>query len=235
MPADPCHTTVHTGPYTAVREVAPSLLGQRRKAKRFEIGIGKPDRKGLSLGKVPRAESTAGCVCCQPQTAPQFEQSLSTAAGQRAEPHVRLYRDAQEVRPVPTEIPVHDWTVPVSCYPHERDRSAAGARSLDYTGVQVRTTATKEGRGALRGAKKSQSHRSQSAPAAQVEVRTRTVLPSGHCPEHQAAGPVPQPASDVAGTRHFIGRTAKTDATTLFNPQNDQNGADFFNTHACYH
>jgi hypothetical protein len=26
----------------------------------------------------------------------------------------------------------------------------------------------------------------------------------------------------------------KTDATTLFNPKNDQNGADFFNTHACY-
>jgi transposase len=128
---------------------------------------------------------------------------------QRAEPHVRLYRDAQEVRPVPTEIPVHDWTVPVSCYPHERDRSAAGARSLDYTGVQARTTATKEGRGALRGAKKSQSHRSQSAPAAQVEVRTRTVLPSGHCPEHQAAGPVPQPASDVASTRHFIGSRSR--------------------------
>ena len=33
---------------------------------------------------------------------------------QRAEPHVRLYRNAQEVRSVPTEIAVHDWTVPVS-------------------------------------------------------------------------------------------------------------------------
>jgi hypothetical protein len=120
-------------------------------------------------------------------------------------------------------------------YPHERDRSAADARSLDYTGVQVRTTTSEEGRGALRGAKESKSHRSQSAPAAQVEVRTRTVLPSGHCPEHQAAGPVPQPASDVAGTRHFIGRTVKTDATTSFNPQNDQNGADFFNTHTPSH
>ncbi len=107
--------------------------------------------------------------------------------------------------PCQTEISMHDWTVPVSCDPHERDRSAAGARSLDYPGVQVRTTATEEGRGALRGAKESQSHRPPSAPAAQVEVRTRTVLPGGHCPEHQAAGSVPQPANDATDTRHFIG------------------------------
>jgi transposase len=46
LPADPCHTTVRTGPYTAVREVTPLLVDQRRKAERFEIGIGKPNRKG---------------------------------------------------------------------------------------------------------------------------------------------------------------------------------------------
>ncbi len=51
--------------------------------------------------------------------------------------------------------PTNDWTVPISCDPHERDRSAAGTRSPDYTGVQVRTTATEEGRGALRRAKES--------------------------------------------------------------------------------
>ena len=106
---------------------------------------------------------------------------------------------------MPTEIPVHDRTVPVSCYPHERGRSAASARSLDYTGVQVRTTTTEKGRGALRGTKESQSHRPPSAPAAQVEVRTRAVLPGGHCPEHQTSGPVPQPANDVTGTCHCLG------------------------------
>src|ERR1700745_1288500 len=123
---------------------------------------------------------------------------------QRREPHVRLYRNAQEMRPVPTEIPMHDRALSVPCHPHERSSSAASARSLDYTGVQVRTTTTEKGRGALRGTKESQSHRPPSAPAAQVEVRTRTVLPGGHCPEHQAAGPVPQPANDVTGTHHFI-------------------------------
>ncbi len=37
----------------------------------------------------------------------------------RATAHLRLYRNAQEVRPLPTEVAVHDGTVPVSRYPHE--------------------------------------------------------------------------------------------------------------------
>jgi hypothetical protein len=39
---------------------------------------------------------------------------------------------------------VHDRTVSVSCHPHERSSSAAGARSLDYRGVQIRTTTTEK-------------------------------------------------------------------------------------------
>lgn len=45
--ADPCHTTLRTGPYTAVREVTLLLVNQRTKAKRFEVVIGKPHRKGF--------------------------------------------------------------------------------------------------------------------------------------------------------------------------------------------
>jgi hypothetical protein len=125
--------------------------------------------------------------------------------GSYPESHLRLHRNPQEVRSVRTEIPVHDRTVPVSCNPHERNSSAASARSPNYTGVRTGTATAKEGRGALCRTKESQSHRPPSTPAPQVEVRTRAVLPGGHCPEHQAAGPVPQPTNDVTGSRHFIG------------------------------
>ncbi len=125
---------------------------------------------------------------------------------QRRESHLRLHRNPQEVRPVRTEIPMHDRTVSVSCNPHERSSSAASARPPNYTGVRTGTATAKEGRGALCRTKESQSHRPQSAPAPQVEVRTRAVLPGGHCPEHQAASPVPQPTNDVTGSRYFIGQ-----------------------------
>src|SRR5664279_2606610 len=126
---------------------------------------------------------------------------------QRGKPHVRLYRNAKEMRSVPTEIPVHDRAISLSCHPHERSSSAAGARSPGNSRVQTCTTTAEEGGSALRRTKESQSHRSPSAPAPQVEVRTRAVLPGRHCPEHQTAGPVPQPANDVTGARHFIGPT----------------------------
>src|SRR5271163_2489695 len=74
---------------------------------------------------------------------------------QRGEPHLRLYRNPQEVRSVPTEIPVHDRTVPVSCHPHERSSSATSARSLDDTGVRACATTAEEGRGAVRAAEES--------------------------------------------------------------------------------
>ncbi len=88
--------------------------------------------------------------------------------------------------------------------PHERSSPAASAGSPNYTGVRTGAATAKESRGALRRTKESQSHRPPSAPVPQVEVRTRAVLPGSHYPEHQAAGPVPQQASDVTGSRHFI-------------------------------
>ena len=47
---------------------------------------------------------------------------------QREESHLRLYRNSQEVRSMRAEIPVHDWTVPVSCNPYEE---AARQRARD--------------------------------------------------------------------------------------------------------
>jgi hypothetical protein len=123
---------------------------------------------------------------------------------QRGESHVRLYRNSQEVRSVPTEIPVHDRTVPVSCHPHERNSSATCARSPDDTGVRTCPTTAEEGRGAVRGTQ--ESHRSSSPALAQVEVRPRAVLPGGHRPEHQTSGTVPQPDNNTTGTCHCLGR-----------------------------
>jgi hypothetical protein len=36
----PSHTTVRTGPYTAVREVTLTRIDQGRETERFEVGIG---------------------------------------------------------------------------------------------------------------------------------------------------------------------------------------------------
>ena len=153
---------------------------------------------------------------------------------QRGKPHVRLHRNAQEVRSVPTEIPVHDRAIPLSCHPHERSRSAASARSLDYTGVQICATATEKGRGALRGTKESQSHRPASAPAPQVEVRTRAVLPGGHCPEHQAAGPVLEYPNHgpLVGVR-LAGQSEHANLAALYHhPIETATSHEFFNIHA---
>src|SRR6266404_6172579 len=38
--ARPSHTTVRTGPYTAVREVTLTRIDQGRETERFEVGIG---------------------------------------------------------------------------------------------------------------------------------------------------------------------------------------------------
>ncbi len=147
---------------------------------------------------------------------------------QREKPNVRLHRNAQEVWSMPTEIPMYDRTVPVSCNPHERNSAAASTRSLGYRGVQVRATTTEKGRSALRRTEESQPHRPPSAPAPQVEVRTRAVLPGRHCPEHQAAGPVPQSANHVTSTRHLIGEMAvPTKSTEEFDPQSHQTTPTF--------
>jgi hypothetical protein len=47
LSAPPSHTTVRTGPYTAVREVALTRSKQTWKDERFEVGIGEPEAKGL--------------------------------------------------------------------------------------------------------------------------------------------------------------------------------------------
>ena len=123
---------------------------------------------------------------------------------QQGKPHVRLHRNAQEVRSVPTEIAVHNRTVPISCHPHERSSSTARERSLEYRGIQIRTTSTEKGRSALRGTKESYTHRPPTAPASPVEVRPRAVLPGGHCPEHQTASPVPKPTDTITNARQRI-------------------------------
>ncbi len=108
------------------------------------------------------------------------------------------------MRSVPTGVPVHNRTVPVSCNPHERNSSTTSARSPDDTGVRTCPTTAEEGRGAVRGTK--ESHRSSSPAPTQVEVRPRAVLPGGHCPEHQTSGTVPQPDNNITGTCHRLGR-----------------------------
>src|SRR6185437_9723501 len=71
---------VRTGPYTAVREVIPFRVNERRKTKRFEVGIGKPYREGFGACEIPRAKPAASGVTRQPWADPKFQQSCSATA-----------------------------------------------------------------------------------------------------------------------------------------------------------
>src|SRR5580704_4812945 len=121
------------------------------------------------------------------------------------------------MRSVSAKISVHDWTVPVSCHPHERSSSATSARSLDDTGVQASTATAKEGRGAVRVSEG--SYRPPSSAPASVEVRPRAVLPCSRRPKHQATGPIPECAERMPHTCcHCITRDGGT-ASLLYRPR----------------
>src|SRR5437660_11765109 len=66
-PRRPSHTTVRTGPYTAVREVALTRSEQGRKAERFEVGIGEPEAEGFTPCDRPMATAAAGRVTQLPR------------------------------------------------------------------------------------------------------------------------------------------------------------------------
>ena len=70
--------TPATPPYVRVRirrfeSVTLTVLEQCWKSQRFEVGIRKPNRKGLGLRKIPRAATAAGGIVCQPLSHPQFQ------------------------------------------------------------------------------------------------------------------------------------------------------------------
>jgi hypothetical protein len=69
---------MRTGPYTAVRELIPFLVNERRKTKRFEVGIGKPNKEGFGACEIPRTKSAASGVTRQPWADPESQQSCST-------------------------------------------------------------------------------------------------------------------------------------------------------------
>src|ERR1700726_1385695 len=63
----PSHTTVRTGPYTAVREVALTRLEQGWEPERFEVCIGEPGGEGSASGEIPRTPAATGRVPCCPR------------------------------------------------------------------------------------------------------------------------------------------------------------------------
>ena len=66
------------GPYTAVREVALTRFDQGWETERFEVGVGKPNRKGLAPGDVPGATAAAGRIAQFPRDS-QCDQCRTTA------------------------------------------------------------------------------------------------------------------------------------------------------------
>ena len=104
---------------------------------------------------------------------------------------------------VSTEIQVYQRSISVPCHPHERSSSPAGQRSMEHARVRTCSATTEEGRSTLRATE--ESNRASSSSPAQVEVRSRAVLPRRHCPEHQTTGPVPERADHSLDTCHSIG------------------------------
>ncbi len=122
---------------------------------------------------------------------------------QRGESHLRLHRNPQEVRPVRTEIPVHDRTVPVSCNPHERSSSGSERGRPPQTTPEFGQAQrqAKEGQALFAEPRVTVTSASIGSHIRRLKFVRERVLPRGHCPEHQTASPVPQPTNDVTGSR----------------------------------
>jgi hypothetical protein len=69
----PSHTTVRTGPYTAVREVTLTRFDQGRKTERFEVGIGESDGEGFAPGEMPGSTAASGHVAQLPRDSQRNE------------------------------------------------------------------------------------------------------------------------------------------------------------------
>jgi hypothetical protein len=74
----PSHTTVDTGPYTAVREIALTHFDQGWKTEQFEVGVGKPNREGFAPCDVPGTTAASGRIEQLPRES-QCDQSCTTA------------------------------------------------------------------------------------------------------------------------------------------------------------
>jgi len=61
------HTTVRTGPYTAVREVTLARFDQGQESERFEVGIGESHREGFAPGEVSGSTAATGHVAQLPR------------------------------------------------------------------------------------------------------------------------------------------------------------------------
>src|SRR4029077_3912115 len=75
------HTTVRTGPYTAVREVALTRFDQGREAERFEVGIGESHGESFAPGEMPGSTTAAGHVAQFPQDVDHDTGQVSTILG----------------------------------------------------------------------------------------------------------------------------------------------------------
>jgi hypothetical protein len=95
--------------------------------------------------------------------------------------------------PSPRVTPTSSKTASSASHCWAETSAAADAGSLEHAGVRACTTTTEESRGTIRRAQ--ESGRPPPIALAQVEVRSGTVLPRSHRPEHQTAGAVPEHAS----------------------------------------
>ena len=113
----PSHTTVRTGPYTAVREVALTRFDQGWETEQLEVGVGKPNREGFAPCDVPGATAASGrieqfprelqcdqrcttatwCFPLTPQSGPQSQSDPTSESDQ----HLGRFAKAEIAAPTP--------------------------------------------------------------------------------------------------------------------------------------
>ena len=97
---------------------------------------------------------------------------------------------------------MHQCCLPRPYHPSERTRPTTCAGVGQHTGVRQGTTAEKESGSLVR--RTEESDRIAALASAQIEVRTRAVLPGSDSAEHKKAGALPQSADNTAAARHHL-------------------------------
>jgi len=115
---------------------------------------------------------------------------------------LQLHRDTQKVWPVLAPATVHHCCLPGACHPPERTCPTTCAEVGKHARVRQSTAPEKEGGSLVR--RTEESDRIAAPASAETQVRARAVLPGSGSSEHQATGPLPQPADYTGSAGHHL-------------------------------
>jgi hypothetical protein len=125
--------------------------------------------------------------------------------------------------------PMHQCCLPGPYHPPERTSPTTCAGVGQHAGLRQSTAAKKEGGSFVRGTE--ESDRIAASASAEIEVRTRAVLPGGGRSEHQATGALPQPNDNTGSAGHHLVEPREENLAVTLVAEKHVLLRDFFNTH----